>query len=116
MPRVVIFEVSVCRGRPSLTAAPAGPDTWPRHTVMYPRAADHGLLPHTRLHALMTPPVRGIALMLPLFSSPWMLLGLLWFWVMLHAVWPSRGALSPPMPAEPEPITPTRTHAIAPTP
>ena len=47
MPRVVIFDVSVCRGRPSLTAAPAGPDTWPRHTVMYPRAADHGLLPHT---------------------------------------------------------------------
>ena len=54
--------------------------------------------------------------MLPLFSYPSMLLGLLWFWVMLHAVWPSRGALSPPMPAEPEPITPTRTHAIAPTP
>src|SRR5256885_371651 len=39
MPRAVIFDVSVCRGRPSLTAAPAGPDTWPRHTVMYPRAA-----------------------------------------------------------------------------
>jgi hypothetical protein len=54
--------------------------------------------------------------MLPLYSYPLMLLGLLWFWVMLHAVWPSRGALSPPMPAESEPITPTRTHAIAPTP
>ena len=51
-----------------------------------------------------------------LFYYQLVVLGLLWLCVMLHAVWPSRGALSPPMPAEPEPITPTRTHAIAPTP
>ena len=47
MPRAGIVDACVCRGRPSLVAAPAGPDTRPRHAVMYPRAADHGLLPHT---------------------------------------------------------------------
>ena len=33
------------------------------------------------------------------------ILGLLWFWVMLHYAWPSRCAPSHPWPAEPVPIT-----------
>jgi hypothetical protein len=33
MPRALIFDSSVCRGRPSLAAAPAGPDTRPRHSA-----------------------------------------------------------------------------------
>src|SRR5882724_11945975 len=32
MPRALICDASVCRGRPSLAAAPAGPDTRPRHS------------------------------------------------------------------------------------
>jgi len=33
IPRALIFDASVCRGRPSLAAAPAGPDTRPRHSA-----------------------------------------------------------------------------------
>src|SRR5215831_5380392 len=47
MPSAGIVDACVCGVRPSLVAAPAGPDTRPRHAVVYPRAADHGLLPHT---------------------------------------------------------------------
>src|SRR5919109_1829025 len=43
-------------------------------------------------------------------------LGLLWFCVMLHAVWPSRCALSQQRRAAPEPITSKRTRSKAPKP
>jgi hypothetical protein len=33
MSRALIFDSSVCRGRPSLAAAPEGPDTRPRHSA-----------------------------------------------------------------------------------
>ena len=51
-----------------------------------------------------------------LFYSQLMILGLLWLCVMLHSVWPSRGALSHQRPAEPEPIKPKRKHSSEPKP
>ena len=41
-----------------------------------------------------------------LFYYQLVVLGLLWLCVMLHAVWPSRGAGSQPRPAEAAPIKP----------
>src|SRR3989454_7849359 len=51
-----------------------------------------------------------------LFYYQLVVLGLLWFCVMLHAVWPSRGAGSQPRPAEAEPIKPKRTRSNEPHP
>src|SRR5712691_11736749 len=51
-----------------------------------------------------------------LFYSQLVVLGLLWFCVMLHAVWPSRCALSPQRRAAPEPIQSKRTRANDPKP
>jgi len=44
------------------------------------------------------------------------MLGLLWLCVMLHAVWPSRGAWSQPRPAEGAPIKPKRQRSNEPQP
>jgi len=51
-----------------------------------------------------------------LFYYQLVVLGLLWLCVMLHAVWPSRGAGSHPRPAASAPIKPTRPRAHAPQP
>src|SRR5215831_2435162 len=51
-----------------------------------------------------------------LFYYQLVVLGLLWFCVMLHAVWPSRGTGSQPRPAESEPLKPKRTRSHEPTP
>src|SRR5712691_3812685 len=51
-----------------------------------------------------------------LFYYQLVVLGLLWFCVMLHHVWPSRCAMAPQRRAEPEPIQPKRTRANAPKP
>ena len=51
-----------------------------------------------------------------LFYYQLVILGLLWLCVMLHLTWPSRAAVSPPKPVEPEPIKPKRQHAIEPKP
>jgi IS1 family transposase len=51
-----------------------------------------------------------------LFYYQLVVLGLLWLCVMLHAVWPSRGAGSQPRPAASAPIKPTRPRAHAPQP
>ena len=51
-----------------------------------------------------------------LFYYQLVVLGLLWLCVMLHAVWPSRGAGSQPRPAEAEPIQPKRTRSNEPKP
>jgi len=51
-----------------------------------------------------------------LFYYQLVVLGLLWLCVMLHAVWPSRGAGSHPRPAEAAPIKPTRHRSHAPQP
>src|SRR6266567_2957253 len=51
-----------------------------------------------------------------LFYYQLVVLGLLWLCVMLHAVWPSRGAGSQPRPAEAEPIKPKRTRSNEPQP
>ena len=48
-----------------------------------------------------------------LFYYQLVVLGLLWLGVMLHAVWPSRGAGSQPRPAEAAPIKPKRTRCHA---
>ena len=47
-----------------------------------------------------------------LFYYQLAILGLLWLWVMLHLTWPSRAAVSPQKPVEPEPIKPKRKHSI----
>ena len=47
-----------------------------------------------------------------LFHYQLVILGLLWLCVMLHLPWPSRAAVSPQKPVEPEPIKPTRQHSI----
>jgi hypothetical protein len=47
-----------------------------------------------------------------LFYYQLVILGLLWLCVMLHLPWPSRAAVSPQKPVEPEPIKPKRKHAI----
>ena len=46
-----------------------------------------------------------------LFYYQLVLLGLLWLCVMLHLAWPSRAAVSPQKPIEPEPIKPMRKHS-----
>src|SRR5262252_8325008 len=51
-----------------------------------------------------------------LFYYQLVIWGLLWLCVMLHLTWPSRAAVSPPKPAEPEPIKPKRQHASEPKP
>jgi IS1 family transposase len=51
-----------------------------------------------------------------LFYYQLVVLGLLWFCVMLHAVWPSRGAESQPRPAESEPLKPKRKRSSEPPP
>ena len=51
-----------------------------------------------------------------LFYYQLVIWGLLWLCVMLHLTWPSRAAVSPPKPVEPEPIKPKRQHAIEPKP
>jgi IS1 family transposase len=51
-----------------------------------------------------------------LFYYQLVVLGLLWLCVMLHAVWPSRGAGSQPRPAEAAPIQPKRTRSNEPKP
>ena len=51
-----------------------------------------------------------------LFYSQLVVWGLLWFCVMRHAVWPSRGAGSQPRPAEAEPIKPKRQRSNEPQP
>jgi hypothetical protein len=51
-----------------------------------------------------------------LFYYQLVVLGLLWFCVMLHAVWPSRGAGSQPRPAASEPLKPKRTRSNEPPP
>jgi hypothetical protein len=47
-----------------------------------------------------------------LFYYQLAILGLLWLCVMLHLTWPSRAAVSPQKPVEPEPIKPKRQHSI----
>src|SRR6266446_1840440 len=47
-----------------------------------------------------------------LFYYQLVILGLLWLCVMLHLTWPSRAAMSPQKPVEPEPIKPKRKHSI----
>src|SRR5262249_50425662 len=47
-----------------------------------------------------------------LFYYQLVILGLLWLCVMLHLTWPSRAAVSPQKPVEPEPIKPKRKHSI----
>src|SRR5215510_1300668 len=51
-----------------------------------------------------------------LFYYQLVILGLLWLCVMLHLTWPSRAAVSPPKPVEPEPIKPKRQHSSEPKP
>src|SRR5439155_9176152 len=51
-----------------------------------------------------------------LFYSQLVVLGLLWLCILLHAVWPSRGTVSPQRPAEPEPIPPQRQRSHEPRP
>src|SRR5712691_2481076 len=51
-----------------------------------------------------------------LFYYQFVVLGLLWLCVMLHAAWPSRCAMSHQRRAEPEPSKPKRTRSHAPTP
>ena len=51
-----------------------------------------------------------------LFYYQLVVLGLLWFCVMRHHVWPSRCAMAPQRRAEPEPIQPKRTRSNEPTP
>src|SRR5215475_12854511 len=51
-----------------------------------------------------------------LFYYQLVVLGLLWLCILLHAVWPSRGAVSPQRPVEPEPITPQRQRSHKPKP
>jgi hypothetical protein len=51
-----------------------------------------------------------------LFYYQFVALALLWLCVMLHAVWPSRGAGSQLKPAEAEPIKPKRTRSHEPQP
>jgi IS1 family transposase len=51
-----------------------------------------------------------------LFYYQLVVLGLLWFCVMLHVVWPSRDARSQPQPAEAAPIKPKRTRSHEPQP
>jgi hypothetical protein len=52
----------------------------------------------------------------PLFSYQLVVLGLLWLCVMLHAVWPSRCAMSHQRRTAPEPIKSKRKRANAPKP
>jgi transposase-like protein/IS1 family transposase len=47
-----------------------------------------------------------------LFYYQLAILGLLWLCVMLHLTWPSRAAVSPQKPVEPEPIKLKRQHSI----
>ena len=47
-----------------------------------------------------------------LFYYQLVILGLLWLCVMLHLPWPSRAAVSPQKPVEPEPIKPRRKYSI----
>src|SRR4029453_13864818 len=51
-----------------------------------------------------------------LFYYQLVVLAFLWLCVMLHAVWPSRGAGSQPKPAESEPIKSKRTRSHEPQP
>jgi len=51
-----------------------------------------------------------------LFYYQLVIWGLLWLCVMLHLTWPSRAAVSPQKPVEPEPIKPKRQHSSEPTP
>ena len=51
-----------------------------------------------------------------LFYYQLVVLCLLWLCILLHAVWPSRGAVSPQRPVEPEPITPQRQRSHKPKP
>jgi hypothetical protein len=55
-------------------------------------------------------------MMPPLFSSQLAVLGLLWRGILLHPVWPNRGAVSPQRPGDPAPITPQRQRAHKPKP
>ncbi len=60
--------------------------------------------------------VGGYAMIPHLFYYQLVVLGLLWFCVMLHHVWPSRCAMSHQRRAEPEPIQPKRTRSNEPKP
>jgi IS1 family transposase len=51
-----------------------------------------------------------------LFYYQLAVLGLLWLCILLHAVWPNRGAVSPQRPVEPKPITPPRQRSHKPKP
>src|SRR5215471_1311735 len=51
-----------------------------------------------------------------LFYYQLVLWSLLWLCVMLHLTWPSRAAVSPPKPVEPEPIKPKRQPSSEPKP
>src|SRR5215831_12735079 len=51
-----------------------------------------------------------------LFYYQLVIWGLLWLCVMLHLTWPSRAAVSPQKPVEPEPVESKRQHAIEPKP
>jgi hypothetical protein len=51
-----------------------------------------------------------------LFYYHLVVLGLLWLCILLHDVWPRRGAMSPPRPVEPEPLTPQRQRSNEPKP
>jgi IS1 family transposase len=51
-----------------------------------------------------------------LFYYQLVVVGLLWLCVMLHAVWPSRGAEAQPRPAEAEPLKPKRKRSSEPLP
>ena len=52
-----------------------------------------------------------------LFYAQLMVLGLLWLCILLHDVWPSRGAVSSQRPVvEPEPVTPQRQRSHEPKP
>src|SRR5262245_37832382 len=51
-------------------------------------------------------------LMIPhLFYDQRVVLGLLWLCILLYYSWPSRGAVAPPGPVKPAPITPQRQRS-----
>jgi hypothetical protein len=76
---------------------------------VYPLAADNYLISQNRYNALLTPPRKGVFAMIPhLFYYQLAILGLLWLCVMLHLTWPSRAAVFPQKPVEPELIKPKR--------
>ena len=86
------------------------------HPVVYPHTAATATDPKSDTMAPYDTIMRGVAMIPHHVYYQLAIVGLLWLCVMLHYIWPSRGAVSPQPPVQPVPPPLTRKRSNEPKP